>query len=204
MIMSQQEITEETEIKPRGYVNPVAAGSWHRRGTKTASPAHKFHSQFSLFPPVQFMWSGLPLASLALLTGCAVGPDYKRPEATTIPPAYTGATNVVTTDSGATNGWKIAQPQAQIPKGNWWEIFGDAELNDLESQASAANQQLKVVCRGPRPNGCHPRRAFPECLTLRFVHARARLGESSVHDHRPGPRNQRHIQRLLCALEPWL
>ncbi len=84
-------------------------------------------------------------ASLALLAGCAVGPDYKRPEATTIPAAYTGATNVVTTDSGATNAWKIAEPQAQIPKGNWWEIFGDAELNDLESQASAANQQLKVA-----------------------------------------------------------
>ena len=29
-----------------------------------------------------------------LVAGCKVGPDYKRPEATTIPPAYTGATNV--------------------------------------------------------------------------------------------------------------
>src|SRR5712671_1433119 len=77
------------------------------------------------------------LVFLALLTGCAVGPDYKRPDATTIPAAYTGATNVVATDAETTNGWKIAEPQAQIPKGNWWEIFGDAELNDLENQASA-------------------------------------------------------------------
>jgi outer membrane protein TolC len=66
---------------------------------------------------------------LVLLAGCAVGPDYKRPEATAIPAAY----------AGATNGWKVAQPQAQIPKGNWWEIFGDAELNGLEIKASAAN-----------------------------------------------------------------
>src|SRR6266436_6156551 len=85
------------------------------------------------------------LVFLALLTGCAVGPDYKRPDATTIPAAYTGATNVVATDSGATNGWKVAEPQAQIPKGDWWEIFGDAELNKLENQASASNQQLKVA-----------------------------------------------------------
>jgi len=64
-----------------------------------------------------------------------VGPDYKRPEATTIPAAY----------AGATNGWKVAQPQAQFPKGNWWEIFADPELNALEAQASAANQQLKAA-----------------------------------------------------------
>src|SRR5216117_1734318 len=88
---------------------------------------------------------GFSLAALALVAGCAVGPDYKRPEATTIPAAYTGATNLVATDAETTNGWKIAEPQAQIPKGNWWEIFGEAELNELENQASVANQQLKVA-----------------------------------------------------------
>ena len=88
---------------------------------------------------------GFRISVLALLVGCKVGPDYKRPPATTIPTAYTGATNVVSTDSGATNVWKVAQPQAQLPKGNWWETFGDAELNDLERQASAANQQLKIA-----------------------------------------------------------
>ncbi len=75
-----------------------------------------------------------------LLAGCAVGPDYKRPGATTIPAAYTGTTN-----TGATNGWKVAQPQGQLPKGDWWKIFGDPELNDLEVQAANANQQLKVA-----------------------------------------------------------
>ncbi|MEY2428235.1 MAG: outer membrane protein multidrug efflux system [Verrucomicrobiota bacterium] len=88
---------------------------------------------------------GIRIFLLALIVGCKVGPDYKRPEATTVPAAYTGATNVVVTDADATNGWKIAEPQAQISKGNWWEIFGDAELNGLEDQASAANQQLKVA-----------------------------------------------------------
>ena len=80
-----------------------------------------------------------------MVAGCAVGPNYKRPPAAIIPGAYAGATNVVATDTGATNGWKVAQPQAQFPKGNWWEVFGDAELNELECQASAANQQLKVA-----------------------------------------------------------
>jgi multidrug efflux system outer membrane protein len=78
---------------------------------------------------------GLSLVALALLAGCAIGPDYKRPEAATIPAAY----------AGATNGWKIAQPQGQLPKGNWWEIFGEPELGALETQASTANQQLKAA-----------------------------------------------------------
>src|SRR5437762_6935739 len=98
--------------------------------------------------PGAFRWRlgfGFSLAALAMVAGCTVGPNYKRPPAATIPEAYAGATNVVATDSGATNGWKVAQPQAQLPKGNWWEIFGDSELNELESQASAANQQLKVA-----------------------------------------------------------
>jgi multidrug efflux system outer membrane protein len=67
--------------------------------------------------------------------GCAVGPDYKRPEATTIPATY----------ANATNGWKIARPQGQLPKGDWWEVFSNAELNTLEVQAAAANQELKAA-----------------------------------------------------------
>jgi multidrug efflux system outer membrane protein len=75
------------------------------------------------------------VAALALLCGCAVGPDYKRPDATVIPPAY----------AGENSGWKVARPQAQLPKGNWWEVFGDPQLNALEGDASASNQQLKVA-----------------------------------------------------------
>jgi outer membrane protein, multidrug efflux system len=70
-----------------------------------------------------------------LLVGCAVGPDYKRPDATTIPAAY----------ANATNGWKVAQPQGQLAKGNWWEVFGDPELDALELQAAPANQELKAA-----------------------------------------------------------
>ncbi len=70
------------------------------------------------------------------LGGCiAVGPDYKRPEAARIPAAY----------AGATNGWKVAEPQAHLPRSNWWEMFGDPELNQLEAEAAAANQQVKAA-----------------------------------------------------------
>jgi multidrug efflux system outer membrane protein len=70
-----------------------------------------------------------------VMTGCAVGPNYQRPQATTIPSAY----------AGVSEEWKIATPQAHLPKGNWWKIFGDAELDRLESEAAKANQDLKAA-----------------------------------------------------------
>jgi multidrug efflux system outer membrane protein len=79
--------------------------------------------------------SNLTVLFAVALAGCAVGPNYQRPEAATIPAAY----------SGASNEWKIAQPQGHLPKGNWWEMFGDAELNQLETEAANANQQLKAA-----------------------------------------------------------
>ncbi len=77
----------------------------------------------------------LPFVTAAVLAGCAVGPAYQRPEATTIPAAY----------ANATNGWKVAQPQGQLPKSNWWEVFGDPELGALEVRTAAANQKLKAA-----------------------------------------------------------
>ena len=77
----------------------------------------------------------ITVIAVMALGGCAVGPDYMRPEATTIPPAYTGVSDE----------WKIAVPQAHVPKGNWWEIFGDQELNRLETEAAVANQDLKAA-----------------------------------------------------------
>ena len=106
-----------------------------RGGAKTALiPGHpgKSGADQSLY---SWFVGAASFVCLAFLAGCAVGPDYKRPEAAAIPAAY----------AGATNGWKVAQPQAQVPKGNWWEIFGDAELNGLESKAVAANQTINAA-----------------------------------------------------------
>ena len=64
-----------------------------------------------------------------------VGPDYKQP--TNAVPA-----NYKAVDFGS---WKAGQPLDHVPKGNWWEIFGDTNLNALETQAVQANQQLKAA-----------------------------------------------------------
>ena len=74
------------------------------------------------------------LLTLLLAFGCAVGPRYSRPAAPT-PPSY----------KEEPPGWKTAQPNDQIARGKWWEIFGDPQLNALEEQVNVSNQSLKAA-----------------------------------------------------------
>jgi multidrug efflux system outer membrane protein len=64
-----------------------------------------------------------------------VGPDYHSPT-NALPPAYKAA------DYRA---WIVGQPLDNLPKGAWWEAFGDTNLNALEAQAVQANQQLQAA-----------------------------------------------------------
>jgi NodT family efflux transporter outer membrane factor (OMF) lipoprotein len=73
--------------------------------------------------------------SMALLAGCMVGPKYARPK---VPTAPVDAFK-------ETNGWKPAQPGDQFLRGNWWELFGDPQLNALEREVTVSNQDLKVA-----------------------------------------------------------
>jgi outer membrane protein, multidrug efflux system len=79
---------------------------------------------------------------LALLAGCAVGPDYHRPAAVGAGelPASFGDANVI-----ATGTWKTAEPAAHLPRGDWWRLYEDAELNRLEALAATNNQQIAVA-----------------------------------------------------------
>jgi NodT family efflux transporter outer membrane factor (OMF) lipoprotein len=75
------------------------------------------------------------LALLALAAGCTVGPRYSRPAAPAPAP-----------DAWKTQPpWEQAAPQDSIPKGEWWKIFNDAELNAYEKQLLQANQSLEAA-----------------------------------------------------------
>lgn len=70
---------------------------------------------------------------ICILSACTVGPDYVKP---TMP---------VPTTFKEQAGWKIAQPQDELPRGKWWEIFGDTELNKLAEQVEVSNQNILAV-----------------------------------------------------------
>jgi len=76
-----------------------------------------------------------------LLAGCMVGPDYKVPPVA-MPAAYKEAPPAGDTAAGL---WRTARPEDGVARGKWWEMFGDSELDALEEQVTAANQDLKVA-----------------------------------------------------------
>lgn len=73
-------------------------------------------------------------ASLILLciAGCTVGPNYHRPDVPLAPAWKEQAP------------WRAATPQDGLPKGEWWAVFGDKDLNQYEEQAIRANQTIEV------------------------------------------------------------
>jgi NodT family efflux transporter outer membrane factor (OMF) lipoprotein len=76
-----------------------------------------------------------------VLEGCTVGPKYVKP---TVPatPTYKEEPPASFKESDQ---WQPAHPGDQTSHGNWWEIFGDPELNTLEEQIAGSNQNLKVA-----------------------------------------------------------
>jgi NodT family efflux transporter outer membrane factor (OMF) lipoprotein len=72
-------------------------------------------------------------AMLSSLWGCMVGPDHVRPTAP-VPAAFKEAP-----------GWKVAQPADDAFRGNWWEAFGDPDLNALEAQVDISNQTVQAA-----------------------------------------------------------
>lgn len=86
----------------------------------------------------------LPLACALLLAGCAVGPDYKRPDAP-VTEAFKEATDT-TTDANAWRGdWKTAEPQDAVARADWWTVFGDPQLDALMSEVQISNQNIKAA-----------------------------------------------------------
>ncbi|HWT70776.1 MAG TPA: efflux transporter outer membrane subunit [Oxalicibacterium sp.] len=75
----------------------------------------------------------LALSAAFALGGCAVGPDYQRPDA---PVARSWKTDP---------GWQAGLPRDAELKGAWWEIFGDAELNRLQQQALKDGQTMIIA-----------------------------------------------------------
>jgi len=67
------------------------------------------------------------------LAGCAVGPRYVRPAAPT-PQSY-----------GETKLWTTAAPADTLARGDWWRLFNDPMLDDLEHRVNISNQNIAAA-----------------------------------------------------------
>ncbi|HTY93553.1 MAG TPA: efflux transporter outer membrane subunit [Steroidobacteraceae bacterium] len=76
--------------------------------------------------PIRCAARGLvPVTVAMLLAGCALGPDYRRPDAA-VTDHYKNPVSTTT----------------QAPPAKWWTLFGDPVLNDLEQQVEVSNQNI--------------------------------------------------------------
>ncbi|AVR09198.1 efflux transporter outer membrane subunit [Burkholderia thailandensis] len=110
-------------------------------------------------------------AAAVLLAGCAVGPDYHRPDAA-IPAAY----------KEAPPGWKVAQPADRADRGPWWSIYDDPQLNALVDKLNASNQtvaQYAAAYRQARALVAQARASYFPTLGLTASESRASSALSS-------------------------
>ena len=65
-----------------------------------------------------------------LLSACAIGPDYQRPE------------SAAPSDYKEAAGWTRANPSDALARGAWWELYDDAQLNGLVERLNSTNQTV--------------------------------------------------------------
>jgi NodT family efflux transporter outer membrane factor (OMF) lipoprotein len=79
----------------------------------------------------------LPLAIMLALAGCSLAPPYKVP-AVPVAPSYQNAP----ADSGM---WQAAQPSDQLPRDRWWQLYHDAQLDQLQQRLLASNADIAAA-----------------------------------------------------------
>ncbi len=77
----------------------------------------------------------------SLLAGCAVGPDYQRPDAP-VPKAFKESSDTMPAWTGD---WKTADPQDAMSRPDWWRVFNDPALDELMAQVQVSNQNIKAA-----------------------------------------------------------
>lgn len=79
--------------------------------------------------------SFLTTLACALLCGCNFAPKYKTPETPTA-----GKFKELTPEQASA--LQPAAPADAVTRGKWWELFGDEQLNELQSRIEVTNQTI--------------------------------------------------------------
>jgi len=87
----------------------------------------------------------IPILSIVVCSGCAVGPNYKRP-AVDVPGMYRGTT----TEASATSRQAVASPtpqqkSASLGDEKWWDVFEDPQLQSLIRTALKNNYDVRIA-----------------------------------------------------------
>jgi len=125
--------------------------------------------------------SGLPsfTAALALLlmTGCAVGPNFKKPAAPDVSDYTTPALSTTAASANTSGGGAQRFVKGTDISGDWWTLFHSESLNDLIEHSLANNPDLKAAQAAllvARENVLAQRGAYFPSVTGNFSASRQR------------------------------
>ena len=149
-----------------------------------------------------YKFTPVSLLVLAALTGCAVGPDFKRPEA----PAATGYTpsplpaETVTADvqGGAVQKFNAT---TAIPY-DWWTLFQSPQINSLIERAFKANptiQSAQATLRQAQQNVVAQEGFFYPTVGVSYSPSRNKLA-GNMGGNSPGP--QGNGQTIATTTNP--
>jgi NodT family efflux transporter outer membrane factor (OMF) lipoprotein len=133
----------------------------------------------------------LAVASVAAgCAACTVGPDYVRPSVA-VPAAYKEAAAP-----------KAAETVRELPRGRWWEIFRDAELDALVAQVDVDNQTLRAAeARVQQAQALVEIARAPSSLTLSAGGSNQKLGLAAGWELDLWGRIRRNVEAATAGAE---
>ncbi len=137
-----------------------------------------------------FRCPSLTLLILAMLTGCAVGPDFKRPSA---PAAngYAPADHIADATASApvlTGESQRFNPTADIPF-DWWTMFKSPQINSLIQRAFKANPSIESAqsaLRQAQENVVSQQGFFYPTVEASYTPSRTKLAGNMSSSAAPG------------------
>lgn len=80
------------------------------------------------------------LGGILVVGGCNLAPHYEPPKT-----EASGTFKEAVPGNISAEGWKVAEPRDSEIRGNWWEMYGDPDLNDLEARIAISNQTVAAA-----------------------------------------------------------
>jgi NodT family efflux transporter outer membrane factor (OMF) lipoprotein len=125
--------------------------------------------------PAPFIRKTLAIGVACALTACSTLPAYTKPDVA-VPDHYAG-----TYAGTAASGWTVAAPADAQPRGAWWTLFNDDELNRLEARVDVSNQTVAKAAAqllAARAMVDYQRSGYAPTITAGAAQSRTRLSQN--------------------------
>jgi NodT family efflux transporter outer membrane factor (OMF) lipoprotein len=146
------------------------------------------------------------LASLLLISGCVVGPNYHRPS---LPPAQTYSPTPLPASTSAARGIGVGAAQTfdttTAISAQWWTLFRSPALNKLIGQSFTANPTIDAAVaalKEAQENVYAQRGYFYPTVQVSYQGERTKLSGNTATSSAPGPQGNGENIAPLAPAQP--